>query len=197
MPSASDQRMRSVQPLKEQLCLTGLYRPMRSAILRHTVCGTQCLRVALRLPMLPLAPRRLSTAAHGVASPPASQHNVEVDVCIVGGGIVGSCVAAALKRASRTCGSSFTVAHLILSPLPRRHLRIALVDSFWPTRLDPSSESSGHEDHAPARDRRVYAISPASRQLLQAVGAWELLSAESVHDYDSMQVPPASSSRHV
>jgi 2-polyprenyl-6-methoxyphenol hydroxylase-like FAD-dependent oxidoreductase len=151
--------------------------------------------------MAPLAPRRVSTAVHGVASPPASQHNIEVDVCIVGGGIVGSCVAAALKRASRTC-DPFTVARTILSPsqtfspLPRRHLRVALVDSSWPTRLNPSRETSGQAEHVPARDGRVYAISPASRQLLQAVGAWDLLPADSVHNYDSMQVLSASNGDH-
>lgn len=83
-------------------------------------------------------------------------------------------------------------------PLHRRHLRVALIDSSWPTRLtgssSPTAPSTVHYDHLPAplaesRDRRVYAISPASRQLLQAVGAWQLLPADSVHNYDSMQVP--------
>jgi 2-polyprenyl-6-methoxyphenol hydroxylase-like FAD-dependent oxidoreductase len=158
-----------------------------------------------------LALRRLSSEAR----PSSTQRNVEVDVCIVGGGIVGSCVAAALKRAPRTCDAHSRVPVVFLSPcminiplLRRRHLRIALIDSSWPTRLTGLSphtaESSAQSDQqrplpsesASARDRRVYAISPASRQLLQAVGAWQLLPADCAHNYDSMQVCTASTAGH-
>ena len=101
--------------------------------------------------------------------------------------------------------------HSLHSPLPnvivthliRRHLRVALVDSSWPTSSSLSRETSGQVDElsalpssssppASVRDRRVYAISPASRQLLQAVGAWQLLPADRIHNYDSMQVLSSS-----
>jgi hypothetical protein len=162
---------------------------------------------ASRRPPTSLVLRRLSSVTR-----PSSQRNVEVDVCIVGGGIVGSCVAAALKRAPRTYYPHSRVPVVFLSILPlsvcvigitrlrRRHLRVALVDSCWPTRLTGSSAPSAQPEQqyallsesAVARDRRVYAISPASRQLLQAVGAWQLLPADCAHKYDSMQVRPAS-----
>ena len=81
----------------------------------------------------------------------------------------------------------------VVTPLPRRHLRVALVDSSWPTTLDAQGQVCRQAEQqcaepASGRDRRVYAISPASRQLLQAVGAWQLLPADGVHNYDAMQV---------
>jgi 2-polyprenyl-6-methoxyphenol hydroxylase-like FAD-dependent oxidoreductase len=81
----------------------------------------------------------------------------------------------------------------LITPLPRRHLRVALVDSSWPTTLDAQGQVCRQAEQqcaepASGRDRRVYAISPASRQLLQAVGAWQLLPADGVHNYDAMQV---------
>ena len=95
--------------------------------------------------------------------------------------------------------SSHPLSIVIISFLLRRHLRVALVDSTWPTRLtstpppvEVSSAEAGTQANArgssSARDGRVYAISPASRQLLQAVGAWQLLPANCTHTYDSMQV---------
>lgn len=61
-----------------------------------------CVRVYR--PRVSLTARCFSSVTQGNSGgAPASKQNVEVDVCIVGGGIVGSCVAAALKRAARTC----------------------------------------------------------------------------------------------
>ena len=167
------------------------------------------LRLTLNRPMTRLTVRCVSSATQGVACSSPSQRNVDVDVCIVGGGIVGSCVAAALKRCSRTCDLPHTITlhsplpNVIVTHLIRRHLRVALVDSSWPTSSSLSRETSGQVDElsalpssssppASVRDRRVYAISPASRQLLQAVGAWQLLPADRIHNYDSMQVLSSS-----
>ena len=58
---------------------------------------------------------------------------------------------------------------------------------FFPAPPSPQQHAPRAEA-AVARDVRVYAISPASRQLLQAVGAWQLLPDNCVHDYDSLPV---------
>ena len=72
------------------------------------------MRLSLHRPLASLALRLMSTATRAVAGPSAGQHIVDVDVCIVGGGIVGSCVAAALKTSSQTCDLNFTVTSITM-----------------------------------------------------------------------------------
>ncbi|MBU6469764.1 MAG: UbiH/UbiF/VisC/COQ6 family ubiquinone biosynthesis hydroxylase [Gammaproteobacteria bacterium] len=81
----------------------------------------------------------------------------EFDLIIVGAGVVGAALAAAL------CDSG---------------LRIAILDAREPPRLDPKADW----------DLRVFALSPASRQLLDAVGAWKSIPAGRVCAYTAMQV---------
>ena len=65
----------------------------------------------------------------------------QADLFIVGGGMVGAALAAALADSGR---------------------RIVVLEQQAPAAFDPAS----------APDLRVSAISPASRQLLQRIGAW-------------------------
>lgn len=81
----------------------------------------------------------------------------EFDLIIVGAGVVGATLAAAL------CGSG---------------LHIAILDAREPPRFDPKADW----------DLRVFALSPASRQLLEAVGAWKSIPAGRVCAYTAMQV---------
>ena len=57
-------------------------------------------------------------------------------------------------------------------------LSIALMDAQSPAKFDPKSEV----------DLRVFALSYASRRILQAVGAWETVAAARVSPYREMQV---------
>ena len=81
------------------------------------------------------------------------------DVAIVGAGSVGAAAALAFARAGR---------------------RVALIDPR------PAAEPGGGKPLAPDDwDARVFALSPASMQLLQSLGVWERLDAERlapVHD---------------
>ena len=81
----------------------------------------------------------------------------EFDLVIVGAGVVGATLAAALSD---------------------NGLRIALLDAREPPRFDAKADW----------DLRVFAFSPASRQLLDAVGAWKAIPAERVCAYTAMQV---------
>lgn len=81
----------------------------------------------------------------------------ELDVIIVGAGVVGATLAAAL------CDSG---------------LRIAILDAREPPRFDAQGEW----------DLRVFALSPGSQQLLDAVGAWKSIPASRVCAYTAMQV---------
>ena len=81
------------------------------------------------------------------------------DVVIVGGGLVGASLAAALKHSGLT---------------------LALVESQAATALVDS--------HAPQWDSRVYAISPGSRNFLETTGAWSLLDKERIAPVEAMRV---------
>lgn len=81
----------------------------------------------------------------------------EFDLIIVGAGVVGATLAAAL------CDSG---------------LRIAVLDAREPPRFDPKADW----------DLRVFALSPASQRLLDAVGAWKSIPAGRVCAYTAMQV---------
>lgn len=81
----------------------------------------------------------------------------EFDLVIVGAGVVGAALAAAL------CDSG---------------LRIAILDAREPPRFDAKTDW----------DLRVFALSPASRQLLDTVGAWKSIPAGRICAYTAMRV---------
>jgi ubiquinone biosynthesis UbiH/UbiF/VisC/COQ6 family hydroxylase len=83
------------------------------------------------------------------------------DVVIIGGGLVGASLAAALKHSG---------------------LSLALVESQPLPMLEDSPVN------AEAWDSRIYAISPGSRSFLEQSGAWSLLDADRIAPVESMRV---------
>jgi 2-polyprenylphenol 6-hydroxylase len=94
----------------------------------------------------------------------AAPRRTDFDVVIVGGGMVGSCLAALLAREEALSG-----------------WRIALVDPSTPRRPDPN-----------ALDLRVSALSRASERILAAARAWEGIEPYA-SPYDRMVVWDATS----
>jgi 2-octaprenylphenol hydroxylase len=89
--------------------------------------------------------------------------SMKFDVIIIGGGLVGASLAAALKHSG---------------------LSLALVES------QPASVLVEHQTANPKTewDSRVYAISPGSRTFLEQCGAWSLLNAARFASVESMRV---------
>ena len=89
--------------------------------------------------------------------------SMEFDVIIIGGGLVGASLAAALKHSG---------------------LSLALVES------QPASVLVEHQiaDQKVEWDSRVYAISPGSRTFLEQSGAWSLLDASRITAVEEMRV---------
>lgn len=88
------------------------------------------------------------------------------DVVIVGGGMVGLLLAAALR------GSG---------------LRIAIVEAVAPP-ASPSSAEVLNEHGEVSFEPRVSALTLASRRMLQRLGAWERIAPERIGGYTDMQV---------
>ena len=84
---------------------------------------------------------------------------MKFDVVIIGGGLVGASLAAALKHSG---------------------LSLALVESH------PAPVLS--DGQAPDWDSRIYAISPGSRSFLEQSGAWSLLDASRIAAVEAMRV---------
>jgi 2-polyprenylphenol 6-hydroxylase len=93
----------------------------------------------------------------------------DFDIVVVGGGMVGACVAA-----------------LLADQRELADLRIALLESKPPT-LPPSSKDI---------DLRVSAISPASQHILEAAGAWPKISPSALSPYTEMTVWDATAKPH-
>ena len=115
------------------------------------------------------------------------------DVIIIGGGLVGASVAAALKR------SGLSLALVESQPVSMRH-RAPASNLHFP---HPPSTSSGQAKPPPEGegviaslrelqfnewDSRVYAISPGSRTFLKQSGAWSLLDATRIAPVETMRV---------
>ena len=86
---------------------------------------------------------------------------MKFDVVIIGGGLVGASLAAALKHSG---------------------LSLALVESQ--SSLKPKDASSVEADW----DSRIYAISPGSRSFLEQSGAWSLLDRSRIAAVEEMRV---------
>lgn len=83
------------------------------------------------------------------------------DVVIIGGGLVGASLAAALKH------SGLSLALIEAQPLPPLPLASETADNW---------------------DSRIYAISPGSRRYLQACGAWANLDVQRIAPVEEMRV---------
>src|SRR3972149_2497257 len=108
--------------------------------------------------------RRRPSRTGCCATPCPGGHHVMIvtmnfDVIIVGGGLVGASLAAALKRSG---------------------LSLALVESQPAPVLDRARMAEW--------DSRIYAISPGSRSFLEQSGAWSLLDASRIAPVEAMRV---------
>jgi len=90
---------------------------------------------------------------------------MKFDVVIIGGGLVGASLAAALKHSG---------------------LSLALVESQPAPVL--SDGLTQDRDGPPDWDSRIYAISPGSRRFLEQSGAWTLLDASRIAPVEAMRV---------
>lgn len=116
----------------------------------------------------------ISALARGFASSSDVSGEEVVDVCVVGGGVVGTAMACLLRASPRT-----------------KHLSVTLVDRALPP---PASLL----DAPPAvADARVSALTPASVALLRRVGAWDRIAAARARPFTAMQVWDARAPGHV
>ena len=116
----------------------------------------------------------ISALARGFASSSDVSGEEVVDVCVVGGGVVGTAMACLLRASPRT-----------------KHLSVTLVDRVLPP---PASLL----DAPPAvADARVSALTPASVALLRRVGAWDRIAAARARPFTAMQVWDARAPGHV
>ena len=93
------------------------------------------------------------------------------DVVIIGGGLVGASLAAALRHSG---------------------MSLALVESQSLLMPDGASAINGSSGNAPNLlenwDSRIYAVSPGSRSFLEESGAWQLLDTNRVAPVEAMRV---------
>ena len=119
----------------------------------------------------------LTTARRGLSSSSArlESSSSSVDVCVVGGGVVGTALACALKTSPMTS-----------------HLSVMLVDRA-------PAPTSAWLDHIPDQpEARVSALTPASVALLREVGAWDRIAAAGRPcPFHAMQVWDAKAAGHV
>ena len=92
---------------------------------------------------------------------------MDFDVIIIGGGLVGTSLAAALKQ------SGLSLALVESQPAPRR-----TEDQPADQKINPGVEW----------DNRVYAISPGSRNFLEQSDAWSLMDATRIAPIETMRV---------
>lgn len=99
--------------------------------------------------------------------------SIKYDVVIIGGGLVGASLAAALKDSGLSL-ALVEAASPLPTPLPQNgeganeSLRDALLDDDW--------------------DSRIYAISPGSRTFLEQAGAWTKLNQNRIAPVEEMRV---------
>lgn len=119
--------------------------------------------------------RAFSATSSSSSSPSNPDAAEPVDVCIVGGGIVGTALACSIRA----------------NPLTA-HLTVSLADRA------PPPASAWLDDPPPTPEPRVSALTPASVALLRDVGAWDRVEASRrACAFRSMQVWDAESVGHV
>lgn len=110
---------------------------------------------------------------------------MKFDVIIIGGGLVGASLAAALKH------SGLSLALVESQPVSLRHHPLANTVHFPHPIPPPEGEGaieSLRELYFDEWDSRVYAISPGSRTFLEQCGAWSLLDAARIAPVETMRV---------
>ena len=105
------------------------------------------------------------------------------DIVIVGGGLVGASLAAALKH------SGLTLA--LVESRPSREVAAQHETPLSPSSLPPAGErdtGSLREALFDDWDSRIYAISPGSRTFLEQSGVWSLLDDKRIAPVEAMRV---------
>ncbi|CAM0877842.1 unnamed protein product [Alopecurus aequalis] len=145
--------------------------PARASAAAHSLlCRTRCCAAAN--PIRPNA-RAFSGAPVGAAEPQDREEKVggvkpgdeELDIAIVGGGMVGLAVACALSNMPLT-----------------KHLRVAIIDS------SPALKSRGHLKKDGIPDSRVSTVTPATISFFRDIGAWEHIQKQRHAFFGKMQV---------
>jgi 2-octaprenylphenol hydroxylase len=104
---------------------------------------------------------------------------MKFDVVIIGGGLVGASLAAALKH------SGLSLAMVESQSLLMR--KDALAGDPLPQAGEGANESL-RENSSDDWDNRIYAISPGSRSFLEQSGAWSLLDSRRIAPVEAMRV---------
>ncbi|CAM0877845.1 unnamed protein product [Alopecurus aequalis] len=158
-------RCAALHPL---ISIRGLFCPAPAHSFR--VPKTRCCAAAN--PIRPNA-RAFSGAPVGAAEPQDREEKVggvkpgdeELDIAIVGGGMVGLAVACALSNMPLT-----------------KHLRVAIIDS------SPALKSRGHLKKDGIPDSRVSTVTPATISFFRDIGAWEHIQKQRHAFFGKMQV---------
>jgi 2-polyprenylphenol 6-hydroxylase len=111
---------------------------------------------------------------------------MEFDIVIIGGGLVGASLAAALKHSGLTLALVESQSSLMRDNAPAGNTRSPL-----PTPLPQAGEGANEslrEISSDDWDIRVYAVSPGSRSFLEQSGAWSLLDAGRIAPVEEMRV---------
>jgi 2-octaprenylphenol hydroxylase len=119
---------------------------------------------------------------------------MKFDVMIIGGGLVGASLAAALRSSGLALALVESQSSLMADATPVSNVRSPLPNP--PPEGGPSPQSSpaggrGSEREGPPFsdwDSRIYAISPGSRRFLEQSGAWSLLDPTRIAAVEAMRV---------
>ena len=110
---------------------------------------------------------------------------MEFDIVIIGGGLVGASLAAALRRSGLSLALVESQSSLMPGSAPASNARFPLPN---PPPEGEGAVESLREFPTDDWDSRIYAISPGSRGFLEQSGAWSLLDASRIAPVETMRV---------
>jgi 2-octaprenylphenol hydroxylase len=109
---------------------------------------------------------------------------MKFDVVIIGGGLVGASLAAALKHSGLSLALVESQPALkVGNPLPSK-----LGAEFTPPKQSIDRACAKNQGSADEWDSRIYAISPGSRSFIEQSGAWSLMDTSRIEAVEAMRV---------